>query len=30
LKNKDLSEEEKHVLAEVRGRLREKGAWLRR
>jgi len=30
VKNKDLSEEEKRVLAEVRGRLREKGAWLRR
>jgi hypothetical protein len=30
VKNKDLSEEEKRVLAEVRGRLREESAWLRR
>ena len=30
LKNRDLSEEEKRVLAEVRGRLREESAWLRR
>ena len=30
VKNKDLSEEEKRVLAEVRGRLREESLWLRR
>ncbi|MCC6005078.1 MAG: hypothetical protein LM590_12150 [Thermofilum sp.] len=30
VKNKDLSGEEKRVLAEVRGRLREEGVWLRR
>ena len=30
VKNKDLSEKEKRVLAEVRGRLREESAWLRR